>query len=135
MRVTVMTKPPATPAMARGLGALARRAVRRAHAKSLEIALMGDRGIRALNRKFHHADRPTDVLAFDLGDTLNVAVSVDRARVQARALGHSLRREVGHLVVHGLLHLSGWRDDSPSQLARMNAQTERVLTAAGWIRS
>ena len=74
------------------------------------------------------------MLAFDLGDTLNVAVSVDRARVQARALGHSLRREIGHLVVHGLLHLAGWRDDSPSKLARMNAKTERVLTTAGWTR-
>lgn len=93
---------------------------------------MGDRAVRTLNRKFHHADRPTDVLAFDLGDTLDVAVSVDRARVQARELGHSLRTELGHLVTHGILHLAGWRDDSPARLARMNARTESLLKEARW---
>ena len=147
-----MTRPPASPRLARGLEALARRAARHTPRRAggakgrraslaaarpradLEIVLMGDRAIRALNRRFHKTDRPTDVLAFDLGDTLDVAVSVDRARVQAKALGHSLRREIGHLVVHGLLHVSGWRDDSPSKLVRMNEAAERTLKGAGWIR-
>ena len=70
-----------------------------------------DRELRRLNRQFLGHDEPTDVLSFPepgpdgfLGE---MAISVDRARHQARARGHSLEEEVRILMLHGLLHLLG----------------------------
>ena len=70
-----------------------------------------DRELRRLNRQFLGHDEPTDVLSFPepgqdgfLGE---MAISVDRARDQARAGGHSLDDEMRILMLHGLLHLLG----------------------------
>jgi probable rRNA maturation factor len=48
-----------------------------------------------------------------------LAISVDHAMTQADAWGHSPREEIAFLVVHGLLHLVGWRDDTAEQRRRM----------------
>ncbi len=73
--------------------------------------LTDDRELRRLNREFLGKDYPTDVLAFPepgpdgfLGE---LAISVDRARDQALALGHALEDEIRILMLHGLLHLAG----------------------------
>ncbi|MFB3778637.1 MAG: rRNA maturation RNase YbeY [Bryobacteraceae bacterium] len=73
--------------------------------------LAGDRELRRLNRQFLGKDCPTDVLSFPepgpdrfLGE---IAISVDRARLQAVALGHTLEQEIQLLMLHGLLHLAG----------------------------
>ncbi len=104
------------------------------------VALVSDRAIRGLNRKFLRRDRPTDVLAFPsgthgprapgprpryLGD---VVISVDRARVQAREAGHPVRSEVALLAVHGVLHLLGYDDHRPTDAAAM-ARRQSMLVA------
>jgi len=70
-----------------------------------------DRELRRLNRQFLGKNEPTDVLSFPepgpdgfLGE---MAISVERAREEARARGHSLDEEVRVLMLHGLLHLLG----------------------------
>jgi probable rRNA maturation factor len=79
--------------------------------RSFTCLVADDRRLLALNRRFLGRDYPADVLSFpsaspsgDLGD---VAISADRARAQARALGHPVEREIGVLLLHGLLHLMG----------------------------
>ncbi len=101
------------------------------------IVIGADKWIRRLNQTYRGKDRPTDVLAFPqqvwegkrflLGD---VAISAETAERQARALGHSLAREVSVLVAHGILHLTGWRDDTPRRRARMAERVEEVLRLA-----
>ncbi len=61
-----------------------------------------------------------------LGD---VVISVDRARVQARAVGHPVRTEIALLAVHGVLHLLGYDDRRRDDAAKM-ARRQRILTAA-----
>ena len=76
----------------------------------------GDAEIRGLNRSFRSIDRATDVLAFPdgrlpaesaprIGD---IVISVPAARRNAQRAGHSLRREIRQLIVHGFLHLMGF---------------------------
>lgn len=94
------------------------------------VALVSDQAIRTLNRRFRGKDRPTDVLAFPtlnrdyLGD---VVVSVERARVQARAAGHAVGTEVALLAAHGVLHLLGHHDRTPAQRARMMRRQQALL--------
>jgi len=68
--------------------------------------------MRRLNRDFRGQDHPTDVLSFPaigaaapyLGD---LAISIQRARAQARRFGHEVEEEIRILMLHGLLHLLG----------------------------
>lgn len=82
----------------------------------LHILLTDDSEIRRINREYRGKDEATDVLSFPDGDRLpdgrvflgQIVVSLERARVQARELGHDEGREILELLLHGLLHLLGW---------------------------
>ena len=109
-----------------------RRAVERfARRLELEVAkgkpfgclITGDAELRRLNREFRGMDYATDVLSFRatglpryLGD---LAISLPRARTQAREFGHSIEQEVEILMLHGLLHLLGYDHETDrGQMAR-----------------
>src|ERR1051325_7289266 len=63
--------------------------------------------IQALNRRFRGVDRNTDVIAFRYGQKAfwegDIAINVDQARIQAKKMGHSTRREIRVLWIHGIL--------------------------------
>ncbi len=74
--------------------------------------IQNDAALRRLNRNFLQHDYATDVLSFPSGERKgslgDIAISIDRARVQARQFGHSLATELRILMLHGLLHLKGF---------------------------
>lgn len=77
------------------------------------VLVTGSREIRALNARFRHEKRATDVLSFTAppfsdGFAGDIAVSVDIAARNARHLGHSTRDEICILILHGILHLAGY---------------------------
>ena len=54
-------------------------------------------------------------------------LSLDRAREQAQAYGHSLARELGYLTAHSLFHLMGYDHEEPQQKKQMRALEERAM--------
>ena len=66
-----------------------------------------------------------------LGD---VVISLERAREQAEAYGHSFEREVGYLLTHGLLHLLGFDHNSEEERSRMREKEEEILAEVNLIR-
>ena len=94
--------------------------------KSGEVSvwLISDRRLALLHRKFLGQSGPTDVLTFQHGE---IFISVDTARRHARAFGNSLPRELKLYIVHGLLHLHGFDDQTPSEAHKMKAAQERIL--------
>ncbi len=126
----------------RALLAAALRALGR-HRTTVSLVLTGDDAIRALNRDYREADRPTDVLSFPMADPGALAdpgrpvflgevyVSVETAARQARAARRPLGREVAHLALHGLLHLLGHDHRTRSERRRMRAEEARLLRALG----
>jgi probable rRNA maturation factor len=81
-----------------------------ANGRAFHCLVTGDAELRRLNKQFRGQDCPTDVLSFasagpdSLGD---IAISLQRARAQARQFGHTVEREVSILMLHGVLHLLG----------------------------
>ncbi len=96
----------------------------------VSINFVSDEEIQKLNREFRNIDKVTDVLSFPnlnkssneklkkfskfadfdtnllfLGD---IVISKNVAKKQAREYGHSLKREVCFLALHGFLHLLGF---------------------------
>ena len=114
--------------------------------KDSEVSLLlcDNPTITGLNRRFRQAAGPTDVLSFPqyssreevpargrkvlLGD---IVISLERARSQARDYGHSLKRELGFLFLHGLLHLLGYHHDSPREEREMRRREEAILKSMG----
>jgi len=94
--------------------------------KSGEISvwLISDRRMALLHRKFLGQSGPTDVLTFQHGE---IFISVETARRHAHAFGNSLLRELKLYIVHGLLHLHGFDDQTPSKVHKMKVAQEKIL--------
>lgn len=115
----------------------------------INVLVTHDSGIQAINMASRQIDKATDVLSFPmfelqpgnppqnwdayldeetglcpLGD---MCLNVDRAALQAREYGHSLRREVGYLTIHSMLHLLGYDhlDEGPMKL-QMRQREEAI---------
>lgn len=88
----------------------------------VDVTFVNDEQIKEYNNQFRNIDKSTDVLSFPLGEdgiydtnpeTGNkmlgdVVISIDHALAQADLFGHGLRREIGYLTVHSMLHLLGY---------------------------
>ncbi len=115
-------KIPSARTLARFL-ALAQEAVRLKG--QVTVLLTTDAAIRKLNRQFRGKNKATDVLSFPAeglgaeGYAGDLAISVPTARKQAAEQGHSLSTEIKVLILHGLLHLSGYDHEADEgQMAR-----------------
>jgi len=102
----------------------------------LSLAIVDDESIHELNRRYLQHDYPTDVLSFALEQRENylegeVIVSVERAAAVAPGLGWSVADELLLYVTHGVLHLVGYDDRSPSERTRMRARERHHLARFG----
>jgi probable rRNA maturation factor len=100
---------------------------------SATIAFVSDKRIRELNRQFRGIDKATDVLSFradgpdesNLGD---IAISTETAAAQAKENGLSFDDEIAQLILHGLLHLSGYDHETDNgEMNRLELQLRRKL--------
>lgn len=91
---------------------LIRRILKREKAKGkINLILINDREIRKLNKQYRKKDKPTDVLAFPMGEEGilgDIAISFETAQRNAKRFGVPYRRELKRLVIHGVLHLLGY---------------------------
>jgi len=108
------------------------------------VVVSDDETLSELNRRYRGVDAPTDVLAFPnetrgpfvgaggqpryLGD---VILSYPRAEEQAGQAGHPVQAELQLLVVHGMLHLLGYDDQTEPERARMWAAQKTILKVLG----
>ena len=100
---------------------------------SATIAFVSDKRIRELNRQFRGIDKATDVLSFpadgpdesNLGD---IAISAETAAAQAKENGLSFDGEIAQLILHGLLHLSGYDHETDNgEMNRLELRLRRKL--------
>ncbi len=116
----------------------------------INVLITDDDGIRVINQSTRNIDKPTDVLSFPmfqlqpgalpqdwsdmtdpetervpLGD---MVISLERAIAQGEEYGHGIKRELGYLSVHSVLHLLGYdhMDDGPMK-AQMRQEEEAVM--------
>jgi len=98
---------------------------------SATIAFVSDKHIRELNRQFRGIDKATDVLSFPADEPNNlgdVAVSVETAATQAKENGLSFDEEIAQLILHGLLHLSGYDHETDNgEMNRLELSLRRKL--------
>jgi probable rRNA maturation factor len=103
----------------------------------ISLAVVDDRAIHELNRRYLEHDWPTDVLSFALHETSDhlageVIVSADRAAAMAAEYGISSAAEQLLYVIHGMLHLVGYRDTTVSEVREMRAAEAKFLRQFGF---
>lgn len=105
--------------------------------RQLEITLMSAEELRELNRSWRNADYDTDVLSFSLsdGNALDgeIYVSLDFARTHCQTYGATYTEEVCRYIVHGMLHLLGYEDDTARGARTMRSKEDQYLRSAGVI--
>src|SRR5712671_5650751 len=103
-----------------------------ARGRTITCLIANDAEVRRLNRFFRRKDQATDVLSFPAakanGLAGDIAISIDRARMQAAEHGHSLSDELRILMLHGALHLAGMDHESDSgEMARAEVRWRKRL--------
>jgi probable rRNA maturation factor len=108
----------------------------RNRADEATIAFVSDRQIRELNRRFRGIDKATDVLSFPAGDETggasanlgDIAISLERATLQAKENSITLDEEIAQLILHGLLHLCGYDHEADQgEMNRLELRLRRQL--------
>lgn len=107
--------------------------VRRA---AVSVAVVDDRAMRPLNRRYLRHDRTTDVLSFVLereADRLEgqIVVSAETARREAARYGWTPENELLLYVMHGALHLVGYEDAAPASRSEMRRKEKEALAHFG----
>lgn len=137
-----------TPALEASLRGIADEAAQRlgiSSSSELSLLLVDNEYIKELNFMYRGKDEATDVLSFamnELGeeepeleelDDINmlgdIVISVEQAWHQSQEYGHSLERELGYLLVHGLLHLLGYDHESEREQKLMREWEEKIMSA------
>lgn len=118
---------------------------------SIELDFVSPEEIQTLNREYRGVDRVTDVLSFpyldgvkgkvirreDFGDDIDdetdsvligsVCINPERAKEQAEEYGHSLKREVCYLALHGFLHCFGFDHVEKADEEEMTALATEIM--------
>lgn len=89
----------------------------------ISVSFIDNEEIHKINKEYRKIDRPTDVISFAFLDNEDrelayksklpvilgdIYISLEKANEQAKEYGHSIKRELCFLFVHGLLHLLGY---------------------------
>ena len=123
----------------------------------INILVTDDQGIRVINAATRNMDKETDVLSFpmfqftpgqfpeDVSEYMDpqtgmlplgdMAISLERAKDQAKRFGNSLKRELGYLTIHSILHLLGYDHlDEGEQKKQMRIREEIIASQLSLLR-
>ena len=122
--------------------------------RAVEVVFVDGEEIRRLNRELRNTDKVTDVLSFPTLDGIkgeaicgedypydtdedgnlligSIAICCDRAREQAEEYGHSYKRELHYLLVHGIMHCLGYDHMTEEEKTEMREKEEFILSKLG----
>ena len=111
------------------------RYIKRPEGTDLDFVFLDDKSMRVLNKKYKRRDRPTDVLSFKLdkegpnkGEFLGeIFISLDTAQRNSRIFKTCFEEELSLYIIHGILHLFGYDDQSPGDRIRMSKREMQTL--------
>ena len=106
------------------------------------IIFVSNEEIHQINKEYRHTDRVTDVISFALEDDKTIVnddvrvlgdiyISYDKVKEQANDYGHSVKREMCFLAVHGLLHLLGYDHMKKEDEIKMFGLQKELLDSYG----
>ncbi|HEY5707670.1 MAG TPA: rRNA maturation RNase YbeY [Terrimicrobiaceae bacterium] len=108
-------------------GAAARSGSALERLEEIEATILSSKAIATVHSDFLGDPTPTDVITFPYGEILIGAGVVSENAVR---FGHCASEEAALCVIHGLLHLAGWDDQSASDAKDMAQKQEQIFKTA-----
>jgi rRNA maturation RNase YbeY len=105
---------------------------------NLSLIFGNDKLLSDLKKKFFDLDHYTDVIAFRLNDydennvEGEIYISLPRAKENAKKYDQSFQKELGRLIIHGSLHLLGYKDDTKKNELKMRNKEDSYLEQVNW---
>jgi probable rRNA maturation factor len=104
-------------------------------ADKINYIFCSDREIRKINKQYLRHDYATDIITFDLSEdkmvVADIYISIERVKDNAKALGLSFKSEIHRVILHGALHLCGYKDKKPVEIKKMREKEDFYLQKYG----
>lgn len=101
----------------------------------INIILLTDDGLLEINKEFLSHDYYTDIITFNYSETegtleSELYISIDRVKENATVERVEEQVELSRVIIHGMLHLAGYEDDTPVRKAEMRSMEDKYLNTA-----
>ena len=104
----------------------------------LSYVFGNDKLLNNLKKQFFQKDHFTDVIAFRLNDydqenvEGEVYISLPRAKANAKKFDQPYNKEIARLIIHGSLHLLGYKDSTKIDKTKMTKKEDIHLNNVNW---
>ena len=104
----------------------------------ISLIFVSDEFLSDLKKEYFQKYHFTDVIAFRLNEYDNlfvegeIYISLPRAKENSRIFNQPYEKEVSRLIIHGCLHLMGFKDESRSDKSIMTNSEEEILKIINW---
>lgn len=100
---------------------------------TLQYIFLSDDDLLEINRSYLEHDYYTDIITFPLGDKegrldSDIYISVDRVRDNAQNYACEFKDELDRVMIHGILHLCGWKDKTEEEERTMRQKEDEALS-------
>jgi len=104
--------------------------------QTINYIFCSDEHLRKVNIDYLNHDYYTDIITFDNAETTHevqgdLYISIDRVRENAQDFGVTFETELHRVMIHGILHLIGYEDDTDEAEAEMRLLETKALQEVG----
>ena len=101
--------------------------------KEINYVFCSDKYLLQLNQGFLNHKTLTDIITFDNSEGKNglegeIYISIERVQENAIKFNNEFEDELHRVMIHGVLHLIGYKDKKPSEKALMRKKEEACLS-------
>lgn len=98
----------------------------------LNFIFCDDAYLHKINLQYLNHDDYTDIITFDNSDKPqyiegDIFISIERVKENAQSMGVSFERELHRVMIHGVLHLLGYKDKTYEEVVRMRRREDEAL--------
>jgi len=101
--------------------------------KEINYIFCSDSFLLSLNQNYLEHDSFTDIITFDYSISNKalegeIYISIDRVSENAFKFKRDFKEELHRVIIHGVLHLAGYKDKKPSDKAIMRKKEDTYLS-------
>jgi len=101
--------------------------------ESINFIFTSDSYLHKINMDYLHHDTFTDIITFDYNEPglpilSDIYISIDRCKENSKLLKISIVNEVHRIIIHGVLHLLGYKDKNNSDKEQMTTKEDYYLS-------
>lgn len=97
---------------------------------NISYIFCSDEYILEINKKYLEHEYFTDIITFDYceNDTINGDIYISLERVEENAIMYGTQDdEIYRVIIHGILHLCGFEDNTPEEIEEMRKMEDEAL--------